>query len=209
MRNLQRPTTSGGIKYPNPIIYSNLFYISNLFEYFKTRKNDLPFNSNTYLIEYEIGFVLSQTYNLPILNHIPHRDYPTPYYQKTLQILKEYKITLEELNKEKIKQIYYRISYPNKRHSHQEFFRWKLVNQNILPNYLNTFNYRTVRHFLPFSPEPGECVLCLQLQDSAVYVFAKCSITRQIWTILKKSLTTSLKHLSHSITLHPLISTTQ
>ena len=105
MRNLQRPTISGGIKYPNPIIYSNLFYISNLFEYFKIRKNDLPFNSNTYLIEYEIGLVLSQTYNLPILNHIPHRDYPTPCYQKTLQILKEYKITLEELNK-------YTIEYP-------------------------------------------------------------------------------------------------
>ena len=129
---------------------------------------------------------LSKLYDLPILNHIPHRDYPTPYYQKTLQILKEYKITLKELNKGKIKQIYYRISYPNKRHSHQETFRWKIVNQNILPNYLKIFNYRTVRYLLPFSPEPGECALCLQFQDSAVHVFAKCSITRQIWTILKK-----------------------
>ena len=125
-------------------------------------------------------------YNLPILNHIRHRDYPTPYYQKTLQILKEYKITLEELNKGKIKQIYYRLSYPNKRPSYQEIFRWKLVNQNILPNYLKTFNYRTVRYLLPFSPEPGECALCLQFQDSVVYVFVKCSITRQIWTILQE-----------------------
>ena len=39
---------------------------------------------------------------------------------------------------------------------------------------------------MPFSPEPGECALCLQLQDSAVHVFAKCSITRQIWTILQE-----------------------
>ena len=168
MRNLQRPTISGGIKYPNPIIYSNLFYISNLFEYFKTRKNGLPFNSNTYMIEYEIGLALSQTYNLPILNHIPHRDYPTPYYQKTLQILKKYKITLEELNKGKIKQIYYRISYPNKRHSHQETFHWKLVNQNILPNYLKTFNYRTVRYLLPFSPEPGEWIQLFTCLPNAV-----------------------------------------
>ena len=110
MRNLQRPTNSGGIKYPNPIIYSNLFYISNLFEYLKTRKNDLPFNSNTYLIEYEIGLVLSQTYNFPILNHIPHQDYTNPYYQKTLQILKEYKITLEQLNKGNITK--YTVEYP-------------------------------------------------------------------------------------------------
>ena len=45
-------------------------------------------------------------YNLPKLNHIPHRDYPTPYYQKTLQILKEYEITLQELTNGKIRQIY-------------------------------------------------------------------------------------------------------
>ena len=37
---------------------------------------------------------------------------------------------------------------------------------------------------MPFSPEPGECALCLQFQDSAVHVFARCSISRQIWTIL-------------------------
>ena len=129
---------------------------------------------------------LSKLYNLHILNHIPHRDYPTPNYQKTLKILKEYKITQEELNKGKIKQIYHQISYPDKRHSHQETFRWKTVNQNILPNYLKTFNYRTVRYLLPFSPGPDECALCLQFQDSAVHVFAKCSITPQIWTILKK-----------------------
>ena len=86
---------------------------------------------------------------------------------------------------EKIKQIYNRISYPDKRPSRQETFRWKLVTQNILPNYLKTFNYRTVRNLLPFSPEPGECALCLQFQDSAVHVFARCSITRQIWTILQ------------------------
>ena len=41
-------------------------------------------------------------YDLPKLNHIPHRDYPTPDYQKTLQILKEYKITQEELTKRKL-----------------------------------------------------------------------------------------------------------
>ena len=129
---------------------------------------------------------LSKLYDLPILNHIPHRDYPTSHYQKTLQIFKEYKISLEELTKGKIRKIYNRISYPKKRPFPQETFRWKLVNQNILPNYLKTFNYRTVLYLLPFSPEPAECALCLQLQDSAVHVFAKCSTTRQIWTILQE-----------------------
>ena len=185
MRSLQRPTNDGGIKFPNPTTYCDLFYISNLFQYFKTREKNTPFNTETYLIEFEIGLTLSKMYNLPKLNHIPHRDYPTPFYQKTLQILKEYEITLQELTNGKIRQIYNRISYPDKRPSRQEIFRWKLVFQNILPNYLKTFNYRTVCNLLPFNPEPGECALCLQFQDSAVHVFARCSITRQIWTILQ------------------------
>ena len=188
MRSLQRPINDGGIKFPNPTTYCDLIYISNLFQYFKTREKNSPFNTETYLIEFEIGMSLSKLYDRPILNHIPHRDYPTPYYQKTLQILKEYKITLEELTKGKIRQIYNRISYPNKRPSRQEIFRWKLVNQSILPNYLKPFNYRAVRYLFPFSPEPGECALCLQLKDTAVHVFSKRSITRQIWTILNKVL---------------------
>ena len=102
MRSLQRPINDGGIKFPNPTIYCDLIYISNLFQYFKTREKNNPFNTETYLIEFEIGLALSKIYDLPKLNHIPHRDYPTPYYQKTLLILKEYKITLQELTKEKL-----------------------------------------------------------------------------------------------------------
>ena len=114
MRSLQRSTNDGDIKFPNPTTYCDLIYISNLFQYFKTREKNSPFNTETYLIEFEIGLTLSKLYHLPTINHIPHRDYPTPYYQKTLQILTEYKITLQELNKGKIKQIYHRISYPDK-----------------------------------------------------------------------------------------------
>ena len=105
MRSLQRPINGGGIKFPNPTTYCDLIYISNLFQYFKTREKNSPFNTETYLIEFEIGMSLSKLYHLSTLNHIPQRDYPTPYYQKTLQILTEYKITLQELNKGKIKQI--------------------------------------------------------------------------------------------------------
>ena len=125
-------------------------------------------------------------YNLAKLSYIPHRDHPTLYYQKTLQILKEYKITVQELTKGKIRQIYNRLSYPDERPSRQETFRWKLVTSSILPNYLKTFNYRTVRNLLLFSPEPGEYALWLQFQDTAVHVFAKCSITRQIWMNLQE-----------------------
>ena len=72
IRSLQRPINDGGIKFPNPVTYCDLFYISNLFQYFKTRKKNTPFNTEIYLIEFEIGLTLSKMYNLTKLNHIPH-----------------------------------------------------------------------------------------------------------------------------------------
>ena len=96
MSSLQIPINDGEIKFPNPISYCDLFYISNLFQYFKTRVKNTPFNTETYLIEFEIGLTLFKMNNLPKLNYIPHRDHPPPYYQKTIQILKQYKISLQE-----------------------------------------------------------------------------------------------------------------
>ena len=59
MRSLQRPINDVEIKFPNPITYCDLFYISNLFQYFKTREKNTPFNTETYLIKFEIGLTLS------------------------------------------------------------------------------------------------------------------------------------------------------
>ena len=122
LRSLQRPINDGGIKFPNSVAYCDLFYFSNLFPYFKTREKNSPFNTKTYLIEFQIGRSLCKMYNLPKLNYIPHRDHPTPYCQKTILILKEYKLTLQELTKGKIRQIYNRLSYPDKRPSRKEIF---------------------------------------------------------------------------------------
>ena len=188
MKNLQRPTIAGGIKYPNPTIYCNLFYTSHLFEYFKARKRDLPFNANTYLIEYEIGFVLSKTYNLKKLNHLPHRDNLTPSYEQSIRILTKYKITLEELQTGKSNQFTNNYPFPINWSDHDKI-RWKLTFNDILPNYLKTFNYRIVWNLLPFSHELGKCALCRRGQDSTVHLFAKCRVTQQIWKLLKDVVT--------------------
>ena len=73
------------------------------FSILQNPRENTPFNTEIYLIEFEIGMTLSKMYNLPKMNYIPHRDHPTPYYQKTIQILKEYKLSQQELTKGKIK----------------------------------------------------------------------------------------------------------
>ena len=134
MKNLQRPIIGGGIKYLNPTIYCKLFFISNLFNYINIREKNLPFNSETYIIEYEVGLLLSRMYDLQKLNNIPHRDHLTFYYEQTIQILTENKISLEELQNGKIKDIYRQLILSDYHPSQADRFRWKLVSQNILPN---------------------------------------------------------------------------
>ena len=120
-------------------------------------------------------------YNLQKLNNLPYRDHLTPYYKQTIQILTENRISLEELQNGKIKNIYRRLILSNYHPSQVDRFCWKLESQNILPNYFKTFNYRTVWNLLSFTSSLNKCALCLQGKDSAVHLFAKCSITKQVW----------------------------
>ena len=109
--------------------------------------------------------------------------------KKDNQILTKYKITLEELQAGNIKPIYKRLSLSDYNWSDHDKMRWKLTFNDILPNYLKTFNYRTVWNLLPFSHELGKCALCRRGQDSAVHLFARSSVTQQIWKLLKDVLT--------------------
>ena len=105
-KKLQRVTIDGGINYLNPQIYCDLFYIRSLFKYFKTREEFLPFNTHTYMIEYEAGHHLSRIFDLKILNNLPHRDFLSPFYKHAIEILKKYKITFPEMLKRKLRSIY-------------------------------------------------------------------------------------------------------
>ena len=126
-------------------------------------------------------------YHLQKLNNLPHRDHLTRYYEQTIQILTENKISLEELQNGKIKDIYRRLILSDYYPSQADRFRWKLVSQNILPNYLKTFNYRTVWNLLPFA-------LCLQGKDSAVHLFAKCSTTKQVWKSIENVISSIIQN---------------
>ena len=94
------------------------------------------------------------------INHLPHRDSLTPYYEQSIRILTKYKITLEELQAGKIKPIYKRLSLTDYNWSDHDKIRWKLTFNDILPNYLKTFNYGIVWNLLPFSHELGKmCIV--------------------------------------------------
>ena len=191
MEKLQQATIDGGINYPNPQIYCDLFYIRNLFEYFKTRDQFLPFNTHTYIIEYEAGRHLSRIFDLKTLNNLPHRDSPSPFYKHAIEILKKYKITLPEMLKGKLRSIYRRIianpDYPNTKSKQMNRQRWLLAHHPILPNYIKTFNYRILWNLLSLrrDPNPNSCPLCRQGQDTATHLFVNCIEVKKAWDTIE------------------------
>ena len=199
---LRQATIDGGINYPNPQIYCDLFYIRSLFEYFKTRDELLPFNTHMYIIEYEAGRHLSRIFDLKVLNNLPRRDFLSPFYKHAIDILKKYKITLPEILKGKLRSIYRRIvaspDYLNVQSKQMNNQHWLIAHHPILPNHNKTFNYRTFWNLLHLrrDPTPNSCNLCRQGQDTAIHLFVNCVEVKKVWDTIKIILQkiTNLQH---------------
>ena len=146
IEKLQRATIDGGINYPNPQIYCDLFYIRSLFEYFKTRDELLPFNTRTYIIEYEAGRHLPKIFELKMLNNLPRLDFLSPFYKHAIEILKKYKITLPEMLKGKLRSIYRRIvaspDYPNVQSKQMNFMEPSAPKTRPKPQFLSLMSPR-------------------------------------------------------------------
>ena len=132
------------------------------------------------MIEYEAGRHLSRIFDLKILNNLPHRDFLSPFYKHAIEILKKYKITFPEMLKRKLRSIYISPhcskSWLPKRTVQSKQMncqRWLMAHHPTLPNYIETFNYRTLWNLLPLrrDPNPNSCPLCRQGQDTAIHLF--------------------------------------
>ena len=103
------PKDLGGYNITNITIHGDLTYLKNVAKYIKIRTQHLELDTQTILIEHQIGYSLSNFFNLNQLNHLPHKTAPSPYYRHTLELIKKYNNTKEELKCGKIKHIYTRI----------------------------------------------------------------------------------------------------
>ena len=93
-------------------LVAQLNYIKPLTPYTRTRllKDNLPYHLNQ--LEYNIGQQLSNLFQFPKLNNIPHAARPSPYYKYMIKIVEQYKIAKEEIVRGKTKEILHRIKTP-------------------------------------------------------------------------------------------------
>ena len=126
-----------------------------------------------------------------LLNNIPHTTQISPYYAHSINILDKYKITKKELLKGSINLIYNRII--NDVLSDNQTIPSEISNNihdPILPNFLKTFNYKTVQNILPFytnfrpyslDQEKTLCSFCRVGPDSVSHTFVTCKTIMPIW----------------------------
>ena len=70
---LQLPKDLGGYKITNTALRGDLTYLKNVFKYDKIRTQHLELGTQDTFVEYQIGYTLSNLFNLNQLNHLPHK----------------------------------------------------------------------------------------------------------------------------------------
>ena len=113
------------------------------------------------------------------------------------EIVKKYKITLQELVDGEIGQIYHRVLC-DIGSNRGEGAKYTRMHKAIFPSYLKSFNYKIHFDLLPVqnkfhkfcldSNEKITCPFCSINLESIFHLFAKCSKLMQLWEMLDESI---------------------
>ena len=116
--------------------------------------------THLFLMEYNASRMLDKKLKLSPRNSIPHAFTPSEFYNRFLQVLDSHNLGKNEIETMNTRQIYYTIieqrrsqrlipfvpfSIPNMR---------KQIHNDILPNYLKTFNYKIIWNLMPIKSKP-------------------------------------------------------
>ena len=102
---------------------------------------------NLYFVEYNLGFQLSNYFNIPYNNNTSHAATPNECYSNIFQTIRHHHITLKELTEGSINSIYRRIIYDYNR-TMINFKSYRILCK-VLPSYLQSFNYKVHFNLLP------------------------------------------------------------
>ena len=192
------PRKFGGYGISNIVLHLNLCYIKPVMQYMKEKNNDGLLSKSMYFVEYNLGQQLCHHFGLERNNSTVHSFEPNEYYSKMYNIIKKYKITLEELVDGKVGQVYYRILCDiGVNRGVCPGAGYGVMHKSIFPSYLKTFNYKVHFDLLPVknkfhrfsldSEEKITCPFCNINIESTFHIFAKCSKLFQLWEMLDET----------------------
>ena len=138
-----------------------------------------------------MGIQLGKFLNIPINNRMLHRVTPTKSYANILKFIREMNISKEDLIHGKVKSIYENIIF-SKNKIRVFFPKYSRLHNNVLPNYLKTFNFKANFEILPCKTKfvefgldtDSRCNFCLLHADTIPHLFSSCAVLKPIWNVL-------------------------
>ena len=187
------PKFLGGYGVDQIVIHAGLLLLKPVMKYVKCRVEEVTLPNELYFVEYHIGIHLSRLFNFRINNCTTHTDRPCEVYSNVLEMIRLYKITRDELAKGSVNKIYKRIILDLNQHVGKlKFYR---MLSNVLPSYLQSFNYKLHNNLLPVNTMFREyaldnnscCYFCGIGPESIFHVFGTCEKVQVLWRIASET----------------------
>ena len=187
------PKYLGGYGVDQISIHAGLLLLKPVMKYVKCRVEETVLPNEVYFVEYHIGIHLSRMFGFRINNCTTHTDRPCEVYNHVLEMIRLYDITREELVEGSVNKIYKRIIVNlNQRVGKLKYYR---MLSNVLPSYLQSFNYKLHNNLLPVSIMFREyaldnnscCFFCCVGPESIFHVFGTCEKLEVLWKIASET----------------------
>ena len=136
-------------------------------------------------MEYNASRVLDKKLKLSPRNSIPHAFTPSEFYNRFLHVLDSHNLGKNEIETMNTRQIYYTIIEQRRSQRLIPFVPFSITNMrkqiqnDILPNYLKTFNCKIIWNLMPVKSKPyvatyhgtSLCSFCNQQDETESHLF--------------------------------------
>ena len=192
------PKHLGGYGVDHITLHADLFLLKPVMKYVKCRVENLPLPNELFFVEYHIGVQLSRLFGFKVNNCTTHTDQPSEVYHHVLDLirwmLEKNMITIEDLLLGSVSGIYKRIIFKlNERNVKLKYYR---ILSDMLPSYLQSFNYKLHNNLLPVSTLFREyaldnnscCLFCGVGPESIFHIFGTCEKLGPIWKVASETI---------------------
>ena len=187
------PKHLGGYGIDHISIHADLMLLKPVMKYLKCIAENVVLPKELFFVEYHIGIQLCRLFGFKVNNCTPHTSQPCEVYSHVLQTIRWFRITKDELVLGSVNAIYKRIIVTlNERNGKLKYYR---LLSNVLPSYLQSFNFKLYNNLLPVNTMFREyaldndscCLFCNVGPESIFHMFGSCEKLRILWKIASET----------------------
>ena len=191
------PKHLGGYGVDHITLHADLFLLKPVMRYIKCRAENIPLPKELFFVEYHIGLQLSILFGFKVNNCTPHAEQPCEVYHHVFDMIRwmldRFMITIEELILGSVSDIYNKaILKLNKNKPKLKYYR---LLSNVLPSYLQSFNYKLHQNLLPVVTLVKEyaldnnscCLFCGVGPETTFHMFGTCEKIQIVWKVASET----------------------